>query len=94
MKHQMNKPSKKFASGGQGPKQHMFGAGDRTKTAPRDAAGAQTSGQTAQLSKRTRQRPVPTDSDNLAGDAVGTPGVSHRADRLQTNKQTKFLDLA
>jgi hypothetical protein len=63
-----------YARGGHGPKQHMFGQGDRTKTAPADAAGPQTPNQTAQHSTE-RVRPHML-SDNPAGDMGGSPGQS------------------
>jgi hypothetical protein len=52
----------------------MLGTGDRTKTAPADAAGPQTPGQTAQHSTE-RVRPHML-SDNPAGDMGGTGGES------------------
>jgi hypothetical protein len=64
----------KYASGGKGPDQHMFGKGDRTKTAPADAANQQTSGRTGHsTAKQVRQLREPVD---VAGSAGGTGGES------------------
>jgi hypothetical protein len=66
--------SGKFASGGKGADQHMFGKNDRTVTDARDAAGPQTPNQTAQHSaNRVRSPQV---SDNVAGDSGGSPGAA------------------
>jgi hypothetical protein len=64
---------KTFARGGHGPKQTMFGKGDRTRTAPADAANQQSPGQTAQHAKQAR---LPQERVDVAGSAGGTGGVS------------------
>jgi hypothetical protein len=52
----------------------MFGQGDRTITAPRDAAGLQTAGQTASLSRSGIRQAVPSADD--AGGMGGSAGIS------------------
>jgi hypothetical protein len=65
---------RKYAAGGTGQGKHMFGVGDRTRTAPADAAIQQTSGWTGHSTAK-QVRP-PQERVDVAGDIGGTGGES------------------